>query len=76
MQGIKNKGKLKVLSKDEVEKIHEATLKVLEKTGVRFDSADAVQRLVKNGALMHPSKKNVITFPRSVVEESIKKIPR
>jgi len=74
MEGQKIRFRLKVLTDDQVEDIHEATLKILEKTGVRFDSDDARARLVKAGASPHPTRKNVVTFPRSMVEESVKKI--
>jgi trimethylamine--corrinoid protein Co-methyltransferase len=51
-------------------------LTLLERTGVRFDSEDAVRRLRDHGALRHPTRKDVLTFPRGVVEEAIAKIPR
>lgn len=75
MIGNKVRFKLKVLTDDQVEDIHEASLKILEKTGVRFDSEGARRRLLKAGAVAHPTRKDVLTFPRSMVEESIKKIP-
>ena len=76
IQGIKNKARLKILTDEEVNRIHEASLKILERTGLRIDSEAAQQRLIKNGAAKHPTRKNVLIFPRSMVEESIKKIPR
>lgn len=74
MEGQKIRFRLKVLTDDQVDDIHEATLKILEKTGVRFDSDDARDRLIKAGATVHPTRKDVVTFPRSMVEESIKKV--
>ncbi|MCJ7562796.1 MAG: trimethylamine methyltransferase family protein [Thermoplasmata archaeon] len=74
MDGIKCGLKLKVLTDGQVDAIHEATLKILEKTGVRFDSENALNRLIAAGAAKHPTRKNVLTFSRSMVEESIKKI--
>jgi len=76
MQGIKNRHQLKVLTDDQVETIHEASLKILEKTGVRIDSEDAAKRLIKNGASRHATRKSVLTFPRSMTEDAIKKLPR
>ncbi len=76
MEGIRNKSALKVLTDDQVDAIHQASLTILGKTGVRFDSEEAIQRLVKYGATKHPTRKNVLTFSRSTVEESIRKIPR
>ncbi len=76
IHGVKNKGQLKVLTEEQVDRIHVASLRLLERTGIRIDSEDAQKRLLKNGATRHPSKSNVITFPERMVEESIKKIPR
>jgi trimethylamine--corrinoid protein Co-methyltransferase len=67
---------VKVLTDDQVESIHEASLRILETTGLRFDSGDARQLLVTAGATSHPVKKDVVTFPRSVVEAAIRRVPR
>jgi len=75
MEGIKCRYRLEVLKDEQVDSIHEATLKILEKTGVRFDSENVRQRLIKAGAAEHPTRKKVLTFPRSMVEESVTKIP-
>ena len=75
MQGVRNPGRLRVLSEEQVDAIHEASLRLLEHTGVRFDSPDAVRRLTALGALPHPSRKNVLRFPRSIVEAAIRAIP-
>ena len=75
MQGVKCGYKLKVLTDEQVDAIHEASLKILEKTGVRFDSEKAHERLLKAGAVKHPTRANVLTFPRSMVEDAIRKIP-
>ena len=74
MQGQRVRYKLKVLTDDQVEAIEEASFKMLEKTGVRFDSLDARKRLLKAGAVAHPTRKDVVTFPRSLVKETIKHI--
>ena len=76
MEGIRNPARLKVLSNEQVDAIHEASLTLLDRTGTRFDSADALERLERNGAVRHPTRKNVLTFPRAMVEEAIRKIPR
>jgi trimethylamine--corrinoid protein Co-methyltransferase len=76
MEGVKVRFKLKVLTDDQVEEIHDATLKILERTGVRFDSEKVRKRLIKAGGTPHSTRKNVLTFQRSMVEESIKKVPR
>lgn len=76
MQGIRNAARLKVLADEQVDAIHEASLTLLERTGARFDSPNALGRLEREGAQKHPTRKNVLTFPRSMVEEAIRRIPR
>src|SRR4030042_65566 len=76
MTGIRCSPSLKVLTEEQVDRIHEASLAILDKTGIRFDSEDARKRLVKAGALMHDSRKDVVVFPRSLIEETIAKVPR
>ncbi len=75
MEGVKNKVGLKVLTEVQVDRVHEASLTILEKTGVRFEHEEARRQLQESGATKHPSRRNVLTFPRSVVEDSIRKIP-
>ena len=74
MDGIKLNYKLKVLTDEQVEEIHEATLKILDKTGVRFDSEECRKRVIKAGGAAHPTRKNVVTFSRDVIEDAIKRI--
>ncbi|MGB2581207.1 MAG: trimethylamine methyltransferase family protein [Thermoplasmata archaeon] len=76
VKGIKlnPNSRLKVLTDDQVDMIHEASLRILERTGIRYDSEDARNRLLNAGAAAHPTRKGVITFPRSMVEDAIGKI--
>ena len=74
IQGVKCKRLLNVLTDDQVDAIHEASLTILEKTGVRYDSPNAYRRLEEAGGVKHSTRKNVLTFPRSMVEEAIRKI--
>lgn len=76
MKGIRlnPNSRLKVLTDDQVDMIHEASLRILERTGIRYDSEDARKRLLNAGAAAHPTRKGVITFPRPMVEDAIRKI--
>lgn len=78
MEGIRlnQSMRLKVLTDDQVEMVHEATLNILERTGIRYDSEDARERLLRSGASVHPTRKGVVAFPRSMVEDAIRKVPR
>ncbi|UCE80621.1 MAG: trimethylamine methyltransferase family protein [Methanobacteriota archaeon] len=68
--------RLKVLTDDQIEMIHEASLEILERTGVRYDSRDARKRLLDAGAEDHPTRKGVIVFSRPMVEDAIRKVSR
>jgi len=66
--------RLKVLTDNQLDMIHEATLTILERTGIRYDSEDARRRLLKAGAAAHPTRKGVMVFPRTMVEDAIKSV--
>ncbi|MCJ7607489.1 MAG: trimethylamine methyltransferase family protein [Thermoplasmata archaeon] len=68
--------RLNVLTGDQVEAVHDASLRILERTGIRYDSEDARKRLLNAGAAAHPTRKGVITFPRSMVEDALGRITR
>jgi trimethylamine--corrinoid protein Co-methyltransferase len=73
--GIKSSLKpLEILSKEQVEKIHESTLILLEKTGVNILSEQALDILKANGCIVDEKTKRV-KFPESLVEEMVKKSP-
>jgi trimethylamine--corrinoid protein Co-methyltransferase len=76
VKGIPCRQMVRVLTDEEVNLIHEASLRILDRTGVRFDSEDARRRLVEAGAIPHPVKKAVLTFPQDVVESAIESTPR
>lgn len=65
----------KILSDDEVQKIHSATLWILESIGVRFEDEDALRVLKDAGATVDP-KTQLTKLPASIVEEAIKKSPK
>jgi trimethylamine--corrinoid protein Co-methyltransferase len=76
MRGIRCSPRFKVLTDEQVDAIHEASLSILERTGIRFDSENARKRLLKAGASSHSTRKGVITFPRALVEEALRKVPK
>jgi len=65
---------LRILSTTQVEHIHSATLEVLEKTGVKFESNRALKLLKENGCKVDFETK-IVKFPPSLVEESIRHAP-
>lgn len=66
--------KLEVLTKEEVQKIHEATLHIIENVGVRFPSKRALEVWQANGAQVDFEKKIVRAKPQ-LIEDALKKCP-
>jgi len=66
--------KLEVLTKEEVQKIHEATLHIIENVGVRFPSNRALRIWQDVGADVDPEKKIVKVKPY-LIEDALKQAP-
>ena len=64
---------ISVLTRDEVELIHEASLRVLEETGVKVLSPSVRSLLKEHGAEVEGE---VVRIPSSMVEEALKKAPK
>ena len=71
--GEKDLGKMKVeiLSKGDIERIHKASLKVLEKTGVQFRNDKALNYLENYGCIVD-RKNQIAKMPEAVVNEFMK----
>ncbi|EHL08368.1 trimethylamine methyltransferase [Desulfitobacterium hafniense DP7] len=61
-----------ILSQNEIEQIHETSLRILEEVGVIFSYAPAREILAKGGAKVDGQK---VYFPRAMVERERKKAP-
>ena len=70
-----SKPRINFLSESEIEAIHEASLRVLEKTGVKVMSEIALDILKKVGAKVDYDTGHV-SIPRNVVEEALKMAPK
>ena len=68
-------GCITLLSDDELKRIHETSLNILEKVGVQVYSEEARTLLVENGAELN-SAHSIVKIPSSLVEEAIKKAPK
>jgi trimethylamine--corrinoid protein Co-methyltransferase len=66
--------KLEILTPEEVKKIHEATLWIIENVGVRFPSQRAMEIWEANGATVDREKK-IVKVKGDVIEEALKKAP-
>ncbi len=69
------KEKLRVLSDDQVKSIHEASLNVLEKTGVKFWDQGTIEVLKRAGAEVDKDR-SIVRFPRDLIASSVKKAPK
>lgn len=65
---------LQVLSEEERSQVHERSLQILSKTGVRVDSEIGRKILRNAGAEVNEISK-IVRFPRNLVEESLKLAP-
>lgn len=66
---------ISILSKDEIELVHENTLKILEETGIRVLSPRALAVLERGGARID-KKESRAWIPESLVIETLRKVPR
>ena len=65
---------INVLSQDEIELIHNHTLDLLERIGVKVDSTEARELLIENGAIFD-DKTEYVKFPEGLVKEQLTKVP-
>jgi trimethylamine--corrinoid protein Co-methyltransferase len=67
---------MEVLTKDEIELIHNTTLELLESVGVMVDSPEARTLLKNNGAMVDDDSKNIwVRFPEELVKEQLRFVP-
>jgi trimethylamine---corrinoid protein Co-methyltransferase len=66
--------KLEILTPEEVKKIHEATLWIIEHVGIRFPSRRALEIWEANGATVDRDKK-IVKVKGDVIEEALTQCP-
>ena len=66
---------LTVLSRDEIEAVHDATLQVLDRVGVMVKEVRARRLLAESGALPIPGTERV-RIPEALLMEGIRKLPK
>ncbi len=67
------KTKLEVLTKDDLLRVHEATLKILRETGVVFHSEEALDVFKKHGARV---ENRTVFISREMVEQALSTAPK
>lgn len=65
---------LKTFTRDALDKIHAATLDVLQSTGVRVDSQEALKILAREGCWVN-QKTGVVKFPEHIVKQALDTCP-
>jgi trimethylamine--corrinoid protein Co-methyltransferase len=66
---------LRLLTQKELQQIHSATVEILEKTGIKVHSEDALNLLSDAGANVD-SKNKLVKIPESLIDEVVKKPSR
>ena len=66
--------KLEILTTEEIQKIHDATLWIIENVGVRFPSKRALEIWEANGAVVD-HEKQIIRAKPNLIEDALKKCP-
>ena len=66
---------LEVLSRDERHRIHEASLDILETTGVRMET-DLGRQILKDAGALVDDRHKIVKFPKTLVESSLEQITR
>jgi trimethylamine--corrinoid protein Co-methyltransferase len=61
-----------ILTQNEIEKIHETSLRIMKEVGIVFSYAPAREILAKGGAKVDGQR---VYFPSAMVEDALKKVP-
>lgn len=67
--------RIEILTRDEMQKIHEASLAVLEVNGIRIDHEKILEKLADAGAKIDFDN-HLARFPADLVECSVSRVPR
>lgn len=67
-------GQLNLVSPEQVEKVHEAALRILEEKGIKVEDPESRQILDENGCDVD-SETHVVKFPEKLVKESLEAAP-
>lgn len=67
------KTKLEVLTKEDCQNVHDASIKILKETGVAFHYKEALDIFKENGAKISG---NIVYFSEKMVEEALEKCPK
>jgi len=66
--------RLEVLSQAEIERVNEASLDILENTGMKIMS-DKIMKLLEDAGCPTDHETRIVKFPRKIVEDCVAKVP-
>lgn len=66
---------ISILSRDEIELVHEKTLMILENPGIKVRSARTLDILEEGGARVD-KKRQVASLPENLIKETVRRLPR
>jgi len=69
----KTKKLMEILEKDDVEKIHQTSIKVLEEIGVRMDHPEALRIFKSNGCEVDDANK-LVKIPEDLIKEQLRNV--
>lgn len=69
------RGKLQFLSGDEIRRIHETSIRVLEEVGVALESKSVTKMLLENGCAASKDGRRIL-IPETVVKSALAKAPK
>lgn len=75
IEPIRTSRKLNFLSKDQLSSLQEATLSILENTGIQFPSYKALDIFEKHGAIVD-RETEIVKIPRELVFKAMASVPR
>lgn len=67
-------GQLKLVTEDQIKRIHEAALHILEEKGVMVEEPEARELLFNNGCQVD-QESHIVKFPKKIVEKSLERAP-
>lgn len=66
---------LKIITEEQIEEIHNATIMVLKNTGIKTDNKKALKLFKRNDCVVD-TRNNTVKISESLIEECLKRIPK
>ncbi|SHJ90854.1 Trimethylamine methyltransferase (MTTB), partial [Dethiosulfatibacter aminovorans DSM 17477] len=73
MTTVKRNINFSVLNQEKIDMIHEKSMYLLENVGMKMTGDRTLEKLKEKGAIIEG---DIVKFPRSVVEEALRTVPK